>query len=706
MYLAYRNLRYAPKISSRILLECIRLLVLILIIVTFFRPELIREEQRTLQPEILILDDATGSMTTRDVVVERKLLSRREWLDRQIQRKFWQPLESKYKIVRKPFNSEEGVPTRTNIESALMDSVADSKNLRAILMLSDGDWNEGDSPILAANQLFLKKIPAFTIVVGPDAYLPDISIDEVKVPSFTLIKETVSIPFRVSSRLKREVRANIVLRSKIKGQTIVIAKKNLTIPAGAIVQDNILWHAKTKGKHELTLELPTQAEEIDLENNKRQFIIDVRQEILKVLVIDSFPRWEYRFLRNALSRDQGVEVRCLLFHPGMNKRGAGTDYIQEFPRTRAELSKYDVIFLGDVGVGNNELSTAQLEMIKGLVAQQGSGLVLIPGIRGRQLSLLDSPIADLIPVVMDKKQAKGIRTKSEAHLLLTSTGMEHLLTMLADSPEANRLLWKRLPGFLWCGPVTKARPGSHVLGVHSLRNNEWGKLPLLVTRKHQNGNILFMGIDNAWRWRKGVEDTFHYRFWSQVVSWMAHPRHQFYNEGLRVFSIPEKPRQGDNVTLIASVFASDGRPLKDTTLIADIIGPKGKQSSINFIPMDGDWGVSQGKFIARESGNYTLNIRTDGHGYQLTSTIQVKSVNYEKVGYPARIGTMRDIASVTKGSFGFVGDLDNIIKQINLLPKQESIIHRTRIWSQWWWAGLIILLLVIYWIYRKLLGLI
>ena len=26
-----------------------------------------------------------------------------------------------------------------------------------------------------------------------------------------------------------------------------------------------------------------------------------------------------------------------------------------------------------------------------------------------------------------------------------------------------------------------------------------------------------MGSDSAWRWRRGVEDKFHYRFWSQVV---------------------------------------------------------------------------------------------------------------------------------------------------------------------------------------------
>ena len=51
-----------------------------------------------------------------------------------------------------------------------------------------------------------------------------------------------------------------------------------------------------------------------------------------MLVVESYPRWEYRYLRNALSRDPGVELSCLLFHPGLSKVGGGNkDYIKQFP---------------------------------------------------------------------------------------------------------------------------------------------------------------------------------------------------------------------------------------------------------------------------------------------------------------------------------------------------------------------------------------
>ena len=55
------------------------------------------------------------------------------------------------------------------------------------------------------------------------------------------------------------------------------------------------------------------------DNNKLSAPISIREEKLRVLVVESYPRWEYRYLRNALSRDPGVELSCLLFHPGLSQ---------------------------------------------------------------------------------------------------------------------------------------------------------------------------------------------------------------------------------------------------------------------------------------------------------------------------------------------------------------------------------------------------
>ena len=80
----------------------------------------------------------------------------------------------------------------------------------------------------------------------------------------------------------------------------------------------------------------------------------------------------------------------------------------------------------------------------------------------------------------------------------------------------------------------RAKAGTEVLCVHSDASNDNGRLPLIVTQTFGAGKVLFMGTDGAWRWRKGVEDKYHYRFWGQVVRWMAYQRNMAKGETMRL----------------------------------------------------------------------------------------------------------------------------------------------------------------------------
>ena len=256
-----------------------------------------------------------------------------------------------------------------------------------------------------------------------------------------------------------------------------------------------------------------------------------------MLVIESLPRWEYRFLRNALSRDPGVELYCLLFHPALGP-GGGADYISEFPEKLEDLAKYDVIFIGDVGIGKDQLTKEQCTLIRGLVENQASGVVFLPGSQGNQMSLLDTDLSDLIPVILDEEHPKGMAESIASPLNLTTEGRSSLLTMLGENEEENPAIWRRLPGFYWHAPVIKSKGGSEVLATHGNRRGKFGPVPLLVTKPAGSGKVLFMGIDSAWRWRRGVEDLYHYRFWGQVARWMSYQRNMAAGQRVRLFFNP------------------------------------------------------------------------------------------------------------------------------------------------------------------------
>ena len=76
--------------------------------------------------------------------------------------------------------------------------------------------------------------------------------------------------------------------------------------------------------------------------------------------------------------------------------GEGPGYLVT-PEKMEELAQYDVIFIGDVGMGAKGLTQEQAKLLKGMVEQQASGIVFLPGYQGKQMELLQSELADLDP---------------------------------------------------------------------------------------------------------------------------------------------------------------------------------------------------------------------------------------------------------------------------------------------------------------------
>jgi hypothetical protein len=703
-WLGWANWRRSAQRRAAGKLEVLRFILVTLLVLTLLRPEYVEHLRRTVTPEIAILIDGSDSMKTRDLVVSNSVMSRAQWLQQQVLRSFWAPLAKKAKVsvetFAAPFTNQNAL-NGTDLSQALDATFHRFKSLKAVLLLSDGDWNMGKSPLGAATRYREQNIPVFTVAAGRETPLPDLALENVSAPAYGLFGEDIAIPFKVTSHLPREVKTTISIVNEGGAE----ATKQITIPPNGEVEESILWSPRATGEVTAKVQLPVEPDEAIAENNEQTFHISIRVEKLKVLVVDSLPRWEYRYLRNALARDPGVELSCLLLRPDLGP-GEGINYIPAFPGSKEALAPYDVVFLGDVGIGEGELTGNDAELLKGLVEQQGSGLVFVPGRRGRELSFPHSPLKDLYPVELDITKPGGIGLQNESQLTLTSTGKRHWLTRFDSDEDRNDELWKQLPGFFWSASVEKSRPGSEVLAVHSDMRNSWGRMPLLVTRPAGNGKVLFLGTDSAWRWRRGVEDKFHYRFWGQVVRWMAHQRHLSEKDGMRLSYSPETPQAGDTVFLQCTVLDQSGFPIDKGPVTGRVTSPGGRAERLDFTQLDGGWGVFKSSFTAQEAGNYKVNIASEQYGRRLEANLLVARPLLEKQGQPVNSQILREIAAITHGASFSTDDLDKSVNQISLLPEPQPIEKRLRLWSEPAWGGIIVFLLIIYWIGRKWAGLI
>jgi len=702
-YAAWRRSGYRRAIG---LLELLRLAFIVFVAVLFNQPEWVEEYRPEQKPAVAVLWDASRSMDTRDVVdpAQPSLAprTRREAVAPLVDPSAWQSLDERMEIVIHPV-AEQQAGRGTDLNAPLLRALEDYGTLRAIVLVSDGDWNEGPPPVDAATRLRLKGVPVFAIAVGSPTRLADVELVSLDPPTFGVTGKSVRVPFSIDSSLPRDHLATVVLKAS-DGQRLT---KEVRIAANSRTTDWIAWKPETSGEYQLTVEVPLHEDELLKDNNSLSTPISIRDEKLRVLVVESYPRWEYRYLRNALSRDPGVELSCLLFHPGLSKAGGGNkDYIQQFPDRLDELSRYDVVFLGDVGVGDGQLTEEQCRLLKGLVERQASGLVFMPGWQGRQLSLLETELDELYPVVLDTAQPSGWGSRTPDHFELTEKGRRSLLTKLADTQDENSAVWEDLPGFQWYAAVERAKAASEVLCVHKDAANQFGRIPLLATRTYGTGKVLFMGTDGAWRWRKGVEDKYHYRFWGQVVRWMAYQRHMAQGETVRLYFSPDQPAVRSTMTLHANVMNSSGEPVEDDNVTAQITAPSGRVETVRFASAGDEWGLFSSQFTPEEAGQYKIAIRGARSRASLDASFSVQGAALERIGRPARPEVLEEIARVTQGKRVEVGELNAVLRSLAALPEPPPAVHRLRLWSHPVLASLIVALLGVFWIGRKMAGLV
>ena len=686
-------------------LELLRFLILGMVAITLLQPEWRELFEPKEKPTLAVLWDQSASMTTTDVVnrdnPEEPMISRAEAIRSFLDESRWAGADPNLDIVMGPFSSKrDPSESGTDLNGALLDLLEQHSRLRAVVLVSDGDWNVGASPAGAATQLKMAGAPVFAVPVGSETRLPDLEIAAFDPPTFAIAGKPLRVPFAIESSLPREHPVEVVLTTST-GERI---SKQVTLPAMGRLEDAIAWLPKDVGDVDLTVEASPAPKESNLENNKRVTPIQIRKEELRVLVIECFPRWEYRYLRNALERDPGVEVSCLLFHPDLAKKGGGRGYLSEFP-TKDELAKFDVVFLGDVGTAPGQLSEEQCSLLAGLVRNQASGLVFLPGFRGHHASLLDTELGELYPVQLDSYQPRGWGSPSPGTFQLTELGRRSLLTKLEDGDDSNAAVWASLPGFQWFAAVERAKAGAEVLAVHSSDASRFGRVPLIVTRTAGAGKILFMGTDGAWRWREGVEDKYHYRFWGQVARWMAYQRGMAQGERMRLFYSPDRPQAQDLVTLNANVMSLGGEPLAEATVIVSIAAPSGKTETVRLSAADEEaWGLFTGRFTPTEDGIYRIEATCRENGAVLETEIAVQGDVIERLGRPARPEVLEEVARLSRGELIADGSLEKALAAVAALPEPEPTERRLLIWAHWAWATLLIVLMTIFWIGRKAIG--
>jgi len=649
---------------------------------------------------------------------------------------------------------------RTALVDAAFDLINrdDTDAPSALVLVTDGRENASSKSLTdLARECARRKIPIHVYGVGSSAY-GQLRLRDVVVPEVMFVDDFVSVPVRYSVRGITEGKVDIVLTYD--GREVA-AKRDIPVKEGDDLKEVLTFVPQKSDaavkKQELTATITVTStggiltERLSDTITKPSQVVDKK---LKVLVVDSLPRYDFKYLQRALLRDRRVEARFYLtegdkqamrssppFDPNApydSKYPWLAEFSHELNGTlnmdqnefRKILFEFDLIILGDVP--KRFFSREQQQVIKQFVTE-GGGLIHIAGRWHAPAAWADdkniraedrNPIGELLPVEFEAVrfpiQEPG--TPQGFVPVLAPAAARSQLCSLEDDPIDNAELWgkpanqaeapsdKQLKPMYWFYPVKKTKPASDVYLTHpTARTPDNKPMPLLVGHFFGKGYVLFVGFDDTWRWRFNTQEKLFGRFWSQAVYTAGIPR----TVGTKLTQLSldaTDPTLGKSGQIYARVFNENFQLLTAPEIEATLervdaeANDKDRFTTVTLTKLPGQDGEYVAPLPFNKVGRFKLTVDPRN---KTPATLDYRvnlPPDHERAPGGLDEAALRKLCEATEGTFVREEDL---FKLPGLVKPQSAPFSRREevlLWNRWALFA-IIGLLTLEWVLRKYNGL-
>ena len=602
--------RYGPKPPGMwkwISLSC-RSIGLILVILMLAGPAWETTEHHTQPGQISVAIDLSQSMARADAAGDKTRVS--------LAGDFYRALEQREQAPNNTYNYKSICANGTAIsvddlrnnqlqasgsQSRLANEIiqiANSSQQDALVLISDGRSTDQQQLEAAARHLRDRDIALYILACGSSAVKPELNIAEVIGNRDIARGERQPFTLSIDSRglIGEDIKINVT-----NGSGEVLNQSTYTIGNIGDGNEKDLSAQLINSESSIDVILHSEGDEtlhFNLEgpNGLRSSIsiqVHVSERKLRVLMLAHHPRYEMRYLRNALDRDATVEIHSYLADGRWRRWGADRFGPGNLPLQSSELKEYDAVIIGDINATALHLP-AQENLVRA-VRQYGLGLIWLPGERGAIAEFRNSTLGKLIPATLpDASSIQQGYLKGMLHQAnVTELGRQYL--------KSGKIEWADLPDLIGNCPIDeKLKKGSQVL-MHGTDD-----IPLIISRQYGSGRATLIAIDDTWRWRKNVGDFYLHRFHSSLLRFTSSGR-QLHRKPWQILNTPSRARLGEAVQI---TVAPTG-PLGEEVNLADSITLRldhGDEHNIVRLHRDisgQSYGLSTSFFTA---GTYTMSI--------------------------------------------------------------------------------------------------
>ena len=735
----------------------LRLLALVALVWMLLQPIFSRKVDRKLEQEVVVVLDESASM---NLVDPGETFTRYDIAAEAINKSgLFEELQGKVRVrlmraARKALGQEEeaaeGWDQATDLANA-MTTVLEQvppDNLAGLVMMTDGRHNRPGRVEDVARRFGILDAPIGVVGIGSEESPRDAAILEVRSPDAIYLGDRLRVAAVVKFDGYRGRRAKVLLK---KGEEI-IQEKIIPIPQDHH-REEVRFNdvPEVDGINAYSVELENLGEEYFDQNNRWQFETAITDARTNVLIVDSHPRWEFRYLRNLFyGRDKSIHLQYVLLEPdtilgqtvspvpASAARKFGDAQATELPISEEEWRKFDVIIIGDVPSESIDENT--WDIIRGCVTERAAFLVAIAGPRHMPHGIESETARDLLPINYTPGSRTFFGSKEKPfRLVLTAQGRNHPVTAQSDSRLENERLWGEFPDFRWRLPVEGVKEGADVLVVASSEDSEGtavsdlddlssalsrlaqrkdreAKNAILVSQQVGNGKVAMMLTDRTWRLREGVGDIYHHRFWGQLVRWGAGPNLRSGTSSVRLGTDNLSYTGDDRIQITARLLDIEKNPVRDESLKAEVWRDGEKLTTVQMSYLEGSpglHGAQAGPFSG--SGDYQIKLvgkkaaellEADGEGGVSTAFRVVGAMSPVELSETTLNRPLLDtLADLSGGRVVAPEDAQQLAGLFLTGEETREELRETRLWDHWILLALFCALLTSEWGVRRGSGL-
>jgi len=573
----------------------------------------------------------------------------------------------------------------TNLSGAFTELAkkAREENIRAVVLASDGNYNEGRNPL---NEIERLGLPVFTVGVGDTVRRRDILID--RVFTNTLAYAGSSVPVEVYLRSfgydKRRVEVTLTEGKEVVGRNVVELTGGKTeypvrfsIPAGA------------EGVHKYVASAGHLPDELTRENNVQTFFIRVLKSKIRVALFAGAPSPDVAALHQAVAADPQLDIREFV------QKSPGA-FIGEAPKAGTIDSADCLLF---VNFPSALTSDQTISMLTSALEEKRKPLFYVHGkaVDQRRLRSFDPwlPFTASSPGGSEDLVFPSVPPRMLSNPLVT-----------AENGDVTPESWERLPPIYKMRTTFAAKPGSEVLAFARIQSVTLAE-PLVLTRNVRGRKSFAVTGHAVYRWRLMAQgspptEKFFTSTVSNAVRWLTTRENE---KPVKVDPLKEIFTTAEQVGFRAEVYDEQLRPVENAGVNVQFTGPGGSQT-LRLEPLGS--GRYEGALTPMPAGDYTYRATAKAGDRELgtdNGRFTVGPVNVEYLVTTMNRPLLEQLAGQSGGKFYPLDRSDSLWSDIalkaDLVPVERVRRREIELWNWSVLGGILVLLLAAEWFFRK-----